>query len=447
MFIPFISSRRAKARRLAKRCEDETSTVLWTKTSSTANASTTKIDPTHYHHHPKLVYSAPSKPTSTSRETSFLSSIQPRKSSSTISRLVTTNTPIPTATAKKYTNGIYYPEWACNINPPSSLLVKDVTHVYYTFVGLNADGSIFLTEPESAGMTGSNKLTSDACVKSFRDIRDEQQPNLKLLFSVGGGIGSANFSTVSAYADTRRVFASQLRSLVNKYSYDGIDIDWETPKDIEEGDNFQALIKTLRAYFPEGQYLLTSAFPATQWALQTIDVAKCIEQLDQFHLMAYDYYGPWNKTSGYQAQLYSLIEGGDGGSTATTYCLKNNTELANKLILGVPLYAQGFPGVNGTDQTWDRKQASADGIQVQYNQLGITANDARVIYNQSVIGASFYNKTEDIWYSFDNEQSVAAKASFVKASGLGGLFFWQGTGDMTGTANSLIGISHMLLGR
>ncbi|KAK9241064.1 glycosyl hydrolases family 18-domain-containing protein [Lipomyces kononenkoae] len=353
----------------------------------------------------------------------------------------------PTSSAKRnYTNSIYYPDWACNILPPTELPIANLTHIYYAFVGLNSDGSIYLTEPDSAGTTGSTYLSSQKCLTALRDVRNKYKPELKLLVSVGGGSGSTNFATVASDYNRRTKFARALKNLLDQYSFDGVDVDWESPTGVDEGIYYLQLLRTLRSNFPAGTYTLTATYTGTLWALSAIDIPECIINVDQFNIMAYDYYGPWNGTSGYHGQLYSSTKGGDSGSDAVTYCLQNSTVPSDKLVLGIPLYAQGFPGVTGPDMTWSRSAMSVDGIQVQYNDLGIGPSGADVYYDATLVGASIYNGSDNIWYTFDNEQSVKTKASFVKAKDLGGVFFWQGTGDLLGSRLSLITVAARVLG-
>ncbi|KAK9366450.1 glycosyl hydrolases family 18-domain-containing protein [Lipomyces kononenkoae] len=365
---------------------------------------------------------------------------------STTYRSVATASTSNSPAKRNYTNSVYYPDWACNIQPPTELPVANLTHIFYAFVGLNSDGSIYLTEPDPAGKTGSAYLSSQKCLTALRDMRDKYKPELKLLVSVGGGSGSTNFTTVASDYNKRTKFEEELKDLLDQYSFDGVDIDWESPTGVNEGIYYLQLLSSLRLNFPASTYTLTATYTGTLWALGAIDIPECIFNVDLFNIMAYDYYGPWNRTSGYHGQLYSPTKGGDSGSDAVSYCLQNSTVPSEKLVLGIPLYAQGFPGVDGPDMTWSSSAMSVDGIQVQYNDLAIGPSGAEVYYDTTLVGASIYNGSDGIWYTFDNEQSVKTKASFVKTKDLGGLFFWQGTGDLLGSRASLINAAASVLG-
>lgn len=123
-----------------------------------------------------------------------------------------------------YTNAVFYPDWACNLTPPQQAIpFENVTHIYYTFIGLNEDGSVFLTEPDTNGNTGSSLLTTKSCVRQLKEGRNKRNSNAKLLMSVGGGIGSTNFSSVVSHSESRERLVLNLKNIIDEYSFDGLD--------------------------------------------------------------------------------------------------------------------------------------------------------------------------------------------------------------------------------
>jgi chitinase len=56
----------------------------------------------------------------------------------------------------------------------------------------------------------------------------KQNPNLKVLLSVGGW-GARGFSGAAATQESRAVFIRSAQEIVEKYGLDGIDLDWEYP--------------------------------------------------------------------------------------------------------------------------------------------------------------------------------------------------------------------------
>ncbi|KAK9455535.1 glycoside hydrolase superfamily [Dipodascopsis uninucleata] len=345
------------------------------------------------------------------------------------------------ATSLAKINGIYYPVWACTSFPPSELPLSDVTHVYYAFLGVNTDGSVLLVDRyDQSDVT--EKMV-DSCLRSLASLKKSKYPDLRLLLSAGGGGDrSMNFSSMAAKTSSRKRFAQDLRILVDKYDFDGVDIDWETPTSSAEGHLYLSVLKTIRAFFPKESYLVTSAYTGTEWALRELDLESCAEYVDFLNVMTYDYFGPWNKTSGYHSQLRSVSDLEDTGSRAVELCLDKSFP-SNKIVLGIPLYAQGFPGVAGPEEAWNRTDMPSSGIQVAYNKMSKQLlEDA--IYNEAYGGVGVYDSLNDIWYSFDNVDSITLKTSYVRENNLAGIFFWQSALDLTGN-QSLISLANKFL--
>jgi chitinase len=108
---------------------------------------------------------------------------------------------------------------------------------------------------------------------------------------------------------------------------------------------------------------------------------------------------------------------------------------ARKLVVGVPFYSRGWAGVgsagNGLYQpatgpapgTWE---PGADDYEVVKALLG--AGYTR--YDDFRAGASWlHNPETGIFWTFDDPRVLAAKALLARATGLGGIMFWELSGD------------------
>lgn len=77
----------------------------------------------------------------------------------------------------------------------------------------------------------------------------KQNPSVKVMLAVGGwNAGSGPFSNMAATASSRKVFIDSVIALLDKYTYDGLDLDWEYPAQREgskpqDKQNFSLLIK------------------------------------------------------------------------------------------------------------------------------------------------------------------------------------------------------------
>ena len=78
----------------------------------------------------------------------------------------------------------------------------------------------------------------------------QQNPNFKVLLSVGGWTLKEQFPPMATSVDARRKFVSSCVTKLRGWRLDGLDIDWEYPS-LEEKSAFAALITELRAAFDE----------------------------------------------------------------------------------------------------------------------------------------------------------------------------------------------------
>jgi chitinase len=66
-------------------------------------------------------------------------------------------------------------------------------------------------------------------IQTFNALK-KINPKLKTLVAIGGwNEGSARFSLVASDPQKRGVFAKSARDFVQKYGFDGLDVDWEYP--------------------------------------------------------------------------------------------------------------------------------------------------------------------------------------------------------------------------
>ena len=130
------------------------------------------------------------------------------------------------------TDGIF-----ANIIPYDKL-----THINYSFLTPKADGTFI---PINNGW------------KLKQIVKDARQHNVKVSISVGGWGWDAQFEELASDPETRSAFVRNLKSFVEEYGLDGVDMDWEYPDLGPSSQNFLALIRELRTAMPDK--LLTTA--------------------------------------------------------------------------------------------------------------------------------------------------------------------------------------------
>lgn len=308
-----------------------------------------------------------------------------------------------------FLNGGYWPAWKGEVDT-SCVDVHAITHVNFAFAMIGYDGSIQVE-------------VNEGLVSWIR--QRENAPGLKVILAVGGGTGAATLSFASMAANPTKMqqFVRSVRDTVNRYNLDGIDIDWEYPGDAEQGQQFLTLMTALRNALPS-PLRLSTALPAGEWILQYIPLVELAKQIDYLNLMAYDFVGANFANvamTGHQAKLFSTPEnGGASGASAVEYLTQQGFPV-NKTLLGVPLYGRGFAGATGINQQF----GGGGGAEYVVKELPLPG--MKEYFDNEAVAAFAVGNGQFITY--DNQESVRAKAQFVRERGLAGLFYWQLAGD------------------
>ncbi|OOQ85923.1 putative class V chitinase [Penicillium brasilianum] len=321
-----------------------------------------------------------------------------------------------------YTNAAYYPNWRVyKKQPPSSLRLGFISHVFYAFAWVKDDGTIYLSDEWAD--TQMPVDGTEGCLRAFVQLK-QQYSKMKVILSVGGGgKGSENFPAVAHSRALVETFIRSARALVDEFGLDGIDVDWEHPADPKQGKDYVRLLAKLREALPAPRYVLASCLPAGQWALQNIDLAAAHRHLDMLNLMAYDFSGPWDPETGHQARLHgSPIS----GYSAVDYVLSQGVP-SRKIILGVPVYGRSFLGSNGPGQRYTGS-GGEDGV-FDYRDLPRPGAEE---YHDKEAGAASCVGPDGGFVTYDIPATVQQKAEFVTSSRLGGLFYWHICSDARG---------------
>lgn len=322
-----------------------------------------------------------------------------------------------------FNNAVYYPNYRVyRGDTPASMNFNCISHVFYAFAHVALDGGVFLSDEWADARMPVDGATG--CLGSFMRLK-QQHEHLRVILSIGGGNSSRNFPVVAASALTRDNFGRSARGLVEASGFDGIDIDWEHPSDPEKGRNFLALLAAVRIHLPD-EFLLIAALPAGRWVLQNIDLNKAQDYLDFINLMAYDFTGSWTPESGHHAQLYSGGREVANGSAAVNYVISTGFP-AKKILLGIPVYGRSFLHSSGPGQGYTGH--GGEGGTFEYKEL--PRPGAEEIVDTHVVAASCTGG-DGGFVSYDNPETVRAKAEYCKENQLGGLFYWTGTADKPG---------------
>ncbi len=365
----------------------------------------------------------------------------------------------------------YYAQWAAERKSfVSGIAAGKITHINYAFSNVSDKGECILGDPAAdvervyaanesvSGQADSNDAA--ALHGNFNQLLQLKQknPHLQVLISVGGYTWSEHFSDAALTEASRQAFAKSCVDLyLKQYKgvFDGIDIDWEypgggglSPGRPEDKHNFTLLLAELRRQLDElgasdgRHYLLTIAAPAGSGNAQNFERSEFIQSLDWINLMAYDLHGTWEKTTNFNAPLYKAAKDPSDASLNVDAAVQEYLKAgvpADKLVMGVPFYGRGWKGVpnkdNGLYQTAD---GAAPGLYedgaFDYKELKDNYfSTYKRTWNEEAQVPSLYNPDTGIFIGYDDPESIAAKAGYIKDQGLAGVMIWelsQGNDDM-----------------
>jgi chitinase len=310
---------------------------------------------------------------------------------------------------------------------------KKLTHINYAFVDVK-DSMAWLT----------NIATDTINFRKLNELRKDN-PDLKILISIGGWSWSENFSDAVLTASSRKKFAETSAAIVDKHNLDGVDIDWEYPgfkgEDnvyrTEDRQNFTLMFKAIRGALDKlsekngKKYLLTTAVPDFTEFLNKTDMGKAAEYLDYVNLMTYDFYVPAGDTVGHHSNLYhsANFTGRAAHRGVTEY--KAAGVPAGKLVLGIPFYGRSWIMKSNDNQGINRvadSVARAGGY--TYIKDSISQKPGFVRYwDQAAKAPYLWNEEKKQLVVYDDEESVKIKCEYVKDNNMAGVMFWQYASD------------------
>lgn len=385
--------------------------------------------------------------------------------------------PVETETGHKPIIAAYYPEWAIYGRDfdVADIAADDLTHLIYAFAQIDGNGRMSLFDPYAAV---EKTFRADESVDGVADTWDQTlagnfnqlaelkttHPALKNLIAVGGWTLSGPFSDMAATAEGRANFADSAVEFLKKYSmFDGLDFDWEYPGGgglesnkvrPEDGHNYALLLQAVRARLDEleaetgRQYEISVASPAGSDKIANFNLEGLAPYVDFFNLMAYDFHGGWENITGHQAPMYDTI-GGDYDIATAVELYKQAGVNAAQIVLGAPAYTRAWAGVQDSD--------GDGGWQEVTNQLAPGSYERGVYDYKDVVGKvlapdsdwtlywddqaqamSVYSPSEGIYSTFETPATIALKSQWAQSQGLGGMMFWDLSGDVSTGPESLV---------
>ena len=316
--------------------------------------------------------------------------------------------------------------------------------VYYAFATMDSMGTISLSAPE--------------LVAQLNELKANDVRIVMCIAGVSSG-GSKTFATLTSNDNLLARFVTNIMDAVERYNFDGVDIDWESTSDSYViAERMNKLMKALREEMDNRQdrggskYLLSAAVPASSWGAGSdrFDFATLNKYVDHINMMSYDLNTSTKAT--HLSPLYSSSYD-KGYGFSCDYGVKLYTSRGldkNKIIIGAAGYGKAYnvtaTGGNSTYPALSLESAltKLNGIPGSYATGTIFGNGIEIVYatgkykkyieynaSGKMVGSYLYNQTDKIYITYDSEEVITEKYKYAMETNGMGIMCWAYTEDTT----------------
>lgn len=414
--------------------------------------------------------------------------------------VVPSPTPTPSPTITPTPSGekrvvAYFVNWGIYAR---NYLVTDIpaaklTHINYAFFAIDSStGQVKLidtwadiekvftgdTDKGFPDQTWDQSARGEAgCLGRLKQLK-AVYPHIKTLMSIGGWTLSYNFPEIASTQAAREKFVTSCVTMMKKYDFDGIDIDWEYP-DAANKVNCTLLMAEFRRQLDiqgaadNKHYELSMAGPAGYDKLVNLELDKLANSLDFVNIMTYDFHGGWDNSTNHHSPLYKNpndpINAVDRELLNTDWTVNyyiNAGMPAEKVGMGIPFYGRAWEEVSSTNSglfqastklpdtgqagNWEAGMLDYWFIRNLVNNPG----DYTRHWDDSAKVPWLYGKNltpsrtiGGMFVTYEDPVSLAGKMEYMKQKGLGGVMFWELSGDIKNSddPNSLLNVIYQNL--
>ncbi|KAJ6296203.1 hypothetical protein OIU78_024108 [Salix suchowensis] len=276
----------------------------------------------------------------------------------------------------------YWPSWSKTF-PPSAIDTTLFTHILYAFL-----------VPSNVTFKFEVSDSTASLLENFTGTLHRENPPVKTLVSFGGGGSDPKlFARMASNKGSRNIFIDSAIEVARTYGFDGMDLDWEFPKNPEEMAGLGQLFKEWRVAIKKeaksthrSPLLLTAAV----YFLRRLSMEWKLPEV----------------SSGIHRQKLGL----ETWWSWACPCTGGRGNLKDPKVngIGAPATAVG-PGDDGVLIFSEVEKFNRE-------------NGATVVYDAKTV--STYSHAGTSWIGYDDSQSTTVKLEFAQAHGLRGYFFW-----------------------
>jgi chitinase len=245
---------------------------------------------------------------------------------------------------------------------------------------------VFSAQPTADGGIDMSRLKRMPWEK-LRATAEKQK--LRLLLAVGGWKRSEAFPAIVASEEKRNAFAEAAVKICQTEKLNGIDLDWEHPKNKAEEEGYGKLLVAIKKAFKPHSLIVSITMAG--WQKMT---PEGYEAADIIQVMAYDHDGRHSTFENATAEVKKVIDAGVAPS---------------KIVFGLPFYGRGIKERNKTPT---------------YKEIVAKYQPKPEI-----------DEVDGIY--FNGPDTIRRKVSHAREKGLAGVMFWELGQDAGGDASLL----------
>jgi chitinase len=303
--------------------------------------------------------------------------------------------------------------------------IEKLTHIIYSFLHLQGQ------------RLAVDDADDDSTIKHLVSLK-EQYTDLKVMLSLGGWGGCETCSEVFSSQQGRSEFAQSVKELLVKYHADGLDLDWEYPAiegypghaySSQDKQNFTSLIQELRKAFDDRYELSFAAGGFTEFLLNSVEWKIVMPLVDRVNLMTYDLVNGYSKVTGHHTPLGSFKPEEESVRKAVRFLDSLEIPL-NQIVIGAAFYARVWENVDDKNNGLYQPGTFKETVSFKDFEAYFAESEGfEIHYDPQAEAYHRYSPKRKLFATFDNPESVRSKTQYAMQKGLGGIMFWQLSGD------------------
>ncbi|CAK5023655.1 unnamed protein product [Meloidogyne enterolobii] len=337
-----------------------------------------------------------------------------------------------------YLRPCYFTNWAQYRDGRAKFVPEDYvprlcTHILYAFAQFNSSFILSPTDPADLP----NESDPKGLYQRVVELKNYDY-GLKVLISVGGWTLSQTslFEDMMSSKENRTAFITSSIIFMRKYGFDGIDMDYEYPKN---KTNFNLLFKEFTEAFKEDKkrncerLIITAAVSAgIETAKQSYDIANISNYVEFVNLMTYDFHVSTENVTGYNSPLFTK-DNLNIDSAADYWAVEGMPK--KKIVIGLATYGHGWTLANpngsrkpvgsaaiGPSNATTYLKSEGIGAYFEFCEMLTDPTTKRAFDLNAKVPFLIYQESQ--WFSYDNIKSFKAKIDWIKGNGYGGAYVW-----------------------